>query len=172
MRHRRLGTQGKRSRGVTLLEVMIACGVLGMVFAAVAYIQSASVKQIRTLYSDARTLHRAHLVIERIRYKLIMAQVGSVEVVAGSNGRSISYINPNLGGVIRSGFKFEEKKVYYYEDMSGTASAPGDVGPVEDIVYEILGAGNAVRITAKTLQKYSWKLDRPYTLISELTLRN
>lgn len=169
-----IGIAGNRRRakgaGMTLLEIMIAVGVLAMAFTAVAFIQSATAKQILALYGDSRTLHRAHLVLDRIRYKLCMGQVGTA--VVKDNGRTIEFVNPTLGGPT-SAIKLVDGKVYYYEDKTQAASAPGQgIGLVEDLQFELLGAGNAVRVTVTTLQRFSWRLDRPYTLQTEITLRN
>jgi len=149
---------------------MVAMSVLTMVFLAMAFLQSATAKQARSLYGDARTLHRAELVLQRIRFMLYMGQVGSA--VVKDDGRTLEFVNPNLGG-LTSAFKFLSGKVYYYADKTAAASTPGQgIGLIHDLEFEILGAGNAVRVTVTTLQKYSWKLDRPFTLDTEVTLRN
>ena len=176
---KQVGRAGWRSRraGVTLLEVMVAVSILGMTLAAVAFIESASAKQTLVLYSDARTLHRAHLVLERIRYKLCMAEVGTV-VVQDSGphiGRTILYRNPNLAAGVLSKFTFHDGALYYHENKDGAAARPL-INMVNDVVFKSddLPGDNpsTVGITVKTLQRYSWRLGRPYTLSTEVTLRN
>jgi len=161
---------GRRKRGFTLLEVMIAVGLLAMVFLATAFIGSITAKQIKALYGDVRTLHRAHLVLERIRYKLMMGSVGSP--VVKDDGRTLEFVNPLLNGSV-SAFKFVNGKVYYYADKTEAASTPGQgIGLVHDLRFEVLGPGNAVRVSVTTLENVTWKLAKPYTLTTEITLRN
>jgi len=156
---------------VTLLEVMVAVSLLGLVFMGVAFIEVTSAKQIQELYGDARTLGRAHLVLTRIRYKLCMGEVGSPVVSDG--GRTLTFRNPNLAPGVISGYKLLKGTVYYYEDMSQAASTPGQgIGLVRELQFQILGPGNGVRVIVQTLQRYSWKLDRPFKLDTEITLRN
>lgn len=156
---------------MTLLEVMIACSILGIVLVGVAFIESASAKQWLALYGDSRTLHRAHLVLDRIRYKLMMGQVGMV--VIKDTGQTIEFRDPNLTAGVISAFKFMNGKVFYYEDKTLAASTPGQgIGTVQSLQFQLLGAGQTVRVVAVTSQRYSWKLARPFTLDTEVTLRN
>ena len=153
-----------------MIEVMIAVGVLGMVFVAVAFIESATARQALVLYSDARTLHRAQLVLEYIRYKVSQAQVASMVVKDGD--QTLEYLDPNLGGAT-SAITLRNGKVFYYEDKTKTPTTPGQgIGTINKLKFTVLGAGNGVSVTVQTLQKYAWKLDRPYTLSVEVTLRN
>ena len=155
---------------MTLMEVMVACGVLGMAFLATAFIQVSTAKQIRALYGDARTLHRAQLVLDRIRYKLAMGQAGSP--VVKDDGHTLEFTNPLLGGVV-SMFKFVDGRVYYYTDKTASPSAPGrGIGQVNDCRFEVLGAGNAVRVTITTLEHFTWRIDRPFSISMEVTLLN
>jgi hypothetical protein len=168
-----------KKRGVTLIEIMVACGLLTMVFLAVAFIQVFTMRQTRVLATDARTLHRAHLVLDRVRFKLMMARVGTLNVL--DNGRVLEFNDPNLPPGTISMFKFYDRtaeegkrnRVFYYEDKSSIASAPGQgIGLIDDVRFVPLGPGNAVRVSITTIQEYAWKLDRPFTLSAEVTLRN
>jgi hypothetical protein len=159
-------------RGLTMLEVMVACGLLGTVFLATAYIESTTAKQIRALYGDARTLHRAHLVMERIRYKLVMGRVGSPVITDGGTG--LRYVDPNNNGAV-SGFRCINGDVFWYQNIAvNDPSAPGQgIGPVRTISFAVLGPGNAVSVTVQTEERYQWRLlPRPYTLKADITLRN
>ena len=171
MNRTRRNNRRAQCRGVTMIEVIIAAGILGMVLMGVAFIEATSAKQTLALYGDSRTLHRAHLVLDRVRYKLMTAQVGSV--VSVNDGRTIEFRDPNLALGKISMFVFREGKVFYYEDKTLAASTPGQgIGSVHDLQFTVLGAGNAVRVSARTLQTYSWRLAKPYTLDTEITLRN
>ncbi|KPL07507.1 hypothetical protein AMJ85_09385 [candidate division BRC1 bacterium SM23_51] len=151
---------------------MLAVGVLAMVFTAMAFVQSTTARQTLALYGDARTLHRAHLVKDRLHRYLCMAQIGSAAVK--DSGRTIEFYNPFLSttpGTPVSAIKFEDGYACYYRDK--TQSDPDHrTGLINDIEFEILGAGNAIRVTIKTLERYTWKLDRPYTLVCQISARN
>ena len=150
----------------------MATSILAVVFLAAAFIQSVSAKQTRLLYGDARTLHRCHLAFDYIRYKLSMAQVGAL--VVNEEGETIEFHNPMLGTTLGqpiSALKFDSGELQYYRDTTQT-DPDHEIGLLDDVQFEVLGAGNAVRVTITTLQSYSWSKDRPFTLVGEITLRN
>jgi len=165
------GTHTRRKcAGMTMLELMVTVGILGILFVAVAFLESTTVRQTVTLYGDARTLQRAHLALQYIQYRLYTAEV-STPVVKDS-GQTLEYKDPNKAGVT-SAIKLAKGKIYYYDDITKPPTTPGQgIGIIDDLQFQVLGAGNGVRVTIKTLQKYSWKLDRPYTLRNDITVRN
>jgi Tfp pilus assembly protein PilV len=162
--------RNKRCAGMTLLEIMVAVGIMGMVFIAVAFIESTTARQTLALYGDARTLHRAQLILEYIRYKVCTAQVDSL--VVKDSGGTLEYLDPNMNGAT-SLITLVDGKVHFYEDKTKTPTTPlQGIGKINNLQFVILGAGHGVQVTVQTLQKYSWKLDRPYTLTAEITMRN
>jgi len=166
-------TTHRRRKAMTLVETVIAMSVMSIFFLAVAYTEITAAKQTLVLFGDARTMHRAHLVLQQIRSKVHQAEVGSL--VLADSGRTLRFRNPNLPLGVTSAFVFNatDHNVLYYMDTTQPASAPGQgIGLVRDLRFEIMGAGNSVRVTVQTEQKYSWKLPRLYSLDTIVTLRN
>jgi len=156
---------------MTLLEVMIAMGLLSMLSMGVAFIGTTAARQWLALYGDSRTLHRAHLVLDRVRYKMMMGQLGQVQIL--DSGHTIKFRNPNNAVGVLSMFKFMDGKVFWYENETLAASTPGQgIGEVTDLTFQLLGAGEAVRVVVVTKESYSWRLARPFTLDTQVTLRN
>lgn len=160
------------------MEVMVAVTLLGAVFVATAYIQSATARQANSLYGDSKTLHRAHLAMERIRFELLEATVDTL--IVKDNGRTIEYYNPTKGGLTGtwSAYRFERDgpagkggHAVYYKDRSQSVPTH-KIGLVSDVRFERWGPGRAVRVTITTIERHSWKLDRPYTIVAEITVRN
>ncbi len=159
-----------RTRGLTLLEVMMAVALLSAVFLSVAFISSETAKQTLSLYGDARTLRRAHLAMERVRY--ILAQGQAFSGVVKDDGRTFEFRNPNMPAGITSSFSFHDGKLFYRSDKNSGPVAPlQGIGLIEDVVFDV-ETTNTVRVTVTTRQRYSWKLSKPFRLQTEITLRN
>ena len=86
---------GRKTAGVTLVEVVAACSLMGVIFIATAFLMSGTAKQVRALYSDCRTLNRAHLVMQFIHYRLSMAMVGAVSI--SEDRHTIKFYSPMNG---------------------------------------------------------------------------
>jgi hypothetical protein len=111
-------------------------------------------------------------VAERIYFDLCMAKIGSISV--SEDGRTIEFQNPFLhsaGSTPISAITFEGGNACYYRDKTG-AEPDHVTGLVRDVQFQLLGAGNAVRITITTLETSLWKLGRPYQLTTEISVRN
>jgi len=165
-----------RIRALTLTEVMIAISMMSIAFLTVAFVQVATVKQTDTLNTDARTLHRAHIVMERVMKELCMAQLGSEDIL--DDGRTIEFFNPMKSatpGSPVSAIKFESGYAKYYHDKSQT-NPTHQTGLVDNIQFERINtiplSGRGIRVTITTISHKTWKLDRPYRLITEVALRN
>lgn len=169
--------RSRRTWGVTLVEVVAACSLMAMIFLATAFMMSGTAKQVRALYSDCRTLNRAHLVMQFIHYRLSMAMAGTT-VSTTDEGRTLLFYNPMITstpGTPVSAFRFlpEKQRVYYDMDKDNPVTDPGrGIGLVNDVKFEILGPGRAVRVTVITRQDYAWRLPKPYVLTAEISLRN
>jgi type II secretory pathway pseudopilin PulG len=155
---------------MTLLETMVTVMIMGMVMGGIAFIESTAARQTLALYGDARTLHRAQLILEYIRYKVCTAEVATL--IVKDSGQTLEYVDPNFGGAT-SAITLRNGKVYYYEDKTQPPTTPGQgIGTINGLQFVVLGAGAGVQVTVETLQKYSWKLDRPYSLTVEVSMRN
>lgn len=168
--------RNRSKRGVTLVEVVAASSLMGMIFLATAFMMSGTAKQVRALYSDCRTLNRAHLVMQFIQYRLCMAMAGTVNTA--DEGRTLHFYNPMLSptpGSPVSAFRFvpDQQRVYYDMDRENPVrDTQRGIGLVNDVKFEVVGPGRAVRVTIATKQNYSWRLAKPYVLEAEISLRN
>ncbi len=170
MKRFRTHSKATRQGGLTLLEVMITVALLSAVYLSLAFITSETAKQTLALYGDARTLRRAHLAMERIRY--ILAQGQAFSGVVKDNGRTFEFRNPNLPAGVISSFSHHDGKLFYRADKNSGPVAPlQGIGLIEDVVFDE-ETTNTVRVTITTRQRYSWKLSKPFRLQTEITLRN
>lgn len=163
-----------RCAGMTMVEVMIAASILAMVFLTAAFILSTTSKQTRLLYGDSRTLRSAHLALDHIRYNLTKAKISTTPGEAldiSDENQKIEFTSWWLGPTPgRSAYKFDNGYLQYFKNSS-QADPDFKIGPLDDIRFEVLGAGTTVSVTVTTLQTYSWKKDRPYTLVEKISLR-
>lgn len=167
-RHRQRSGQ----RAMTFAEVMIAMSILGVIFLAAALMQLAAAKQTRALYGQSRTLNRVHTALDHIRYNMAEGLVGSLQV--SNSGQAVAFHNPMLSaspGQPISAYAFRNGTLYYFKDVKSTTTS--DTIPLlNDVRFEIVGPGRAVRVTVAARQDFTWQRARPYTVVEEITLRN
>ncbi len=164
--------RAKRGRkGVTLLELITASTIGGVILAGVVSLIYMSGKTIRDIYGPTRARSIRTNVINQIHFRLADARIGSCTV--SDEGHRLSFVDPNLavGGVnVTSEFFFsaDERALYYDDDIS--ADPPANIvakGPIE-ITFTLgsraldpnrvlyLGQSAVVTLFVKTAEELSY----------------
>ena len=147
-RRSRPGRPGSR-RGFTIAEMMVASAITSFVMVAVASFQYMSARAIKEVSGQTRTRSMRMQALDKIRYRLVNAQIGSC--VVGYNGQLIRFVDPNLGGAVSAFFFVQSTNELYYDDDIGDATAAKAIveGPI-DVNFELqeLGAVITLRITS------------------------
>lgn len=135
---------GRRLLGMTMPEVMIAVSISAVVFIALVYMQIASARSTRTHYSQARSQTQRQQALDQLRYTVMMARIGSATVL--DNGRTLQFVNPNLGAGTISSFFFQNNSLFYDEDISDADPAIEKTTDLDDVWFEVVPPGATVVI--------------------------
>lgn len=123
-----------RTRGFTLMELMIAAVISGMVMLSVLSIQYITARTINDVYNPTRSRSVRMNALNQIRFRLCDARVGSVEILDANH--RIQFEDPNLskaaGRVIRSEFFFDTAKrtLFFDEDVDNLNPFKVARGPI------------------------------------------
>lgn len=137
---RHFALRSRARRGLTMIETMISLLISGMVTSVVVYMMFQSALTTKDMYAETRTRSTRMRALDQIRYRLVEAQIGTVDIT--NSGRRIEFIDPNLD--VTSAFFFvlpdpvtaEGGTLFYDEDVDN--SDPEDVvqGPI-DLTFEL-----------------------------------
>jgi prepilin-type N-terminal cleavage/methylation domain-containing protein len=130
-----------RRRGFTLLELMIAISISTLVVSAVISLQYITAKNIKDLYGQTRTRSSRMIALDKIRYRLTNAKVGTC-VVSNANHR-IEFKDPNLGGVTSTFYFSPDTRTLFYDRNISDGSTPDEIvsGPI-DVTFQLQEPNN------------------------------
>ena len=137
------------SRGMTLVEVMIGASISMMVIGVVVGLMFISGRSIKEIYGQTRTRSARMMALDQIRYRLVNAQIGSVQI--SEEEHRITFRDPRFGGATSS-FSFDPNtRTLFYDDVVGDTQSPMAVvtGPI-DITFEVLQAGALINLKVKS----------------------
>lgn len=122
--------RGRATRGLTLIELMIAVGISSLVMVGVVSLQYISARTIKELYAPTRSRSVRMIALNQIRFRLCNAKIGSC-VVSDTNHR-IQFEDPTLGASVVSEFYFNTSNRTLYYDADIANSDPQEVanGPI------------------------------------------
>jgi len=132
-RDRKTFSCGKRAKGFTLVELMVAAVISSLVMAGVIAIQYLTAKTINDLYGPTRSRSVRMIALNQIRFRLCDGKIGSV-VVSDGNHR-IQFEDPNLsagGTPVLSEFYFDtaNRILYYDADIAHPNPTKVAKGPI------------------------------------------
>lgn len=122
-----------KTRGLTLVELLIAAAISSFVLVSVLSIQYITARTLKELYGPTRSRSVRMSALNQIRFRLCDAKIGSI-VISDGNHR-IQFTDPNLtreGVVIRSEFYFnrDDKTLYYDLDVDNSKPIKLVKGPI------------------------------------------
>lgn len=145
----------RRHRGFTMMEVLISSVISGMVSSMVVWLMFQAALTSKDMYAETRTRSTRMGALDQIRYRLIEAQIGTVDITQAN--RRIEFIDPNLG--VTSAFFFnlnadenaglEANTLYYEADVDNNNPVPVVQGPI-DLTFETESAGAIVNLNVRT----------------------
>lgn len=127
--------RSRSRRGLTMVETMISLAISGLVTTVVVYMLFQSALTTKDMYAETRTRSTRMRALDQIRYRLVEAQIGSVDIT--NSGRRIEFIDPNLD--VTSAFFYvpDSLTLFYDEDVDDGAAAQALVtGPI-DLTFEL-----------------------------------
>lgn len=123
-----------RSRGVTLVELMISAAISVLVTGIVVYIMYQSTATTKDMYAETRTRSTRMRAIDEIRYRLIEARIGSLKITDAN--RRIRFVDPNLDTTSEFYFVVDTRTLFYDDDIDDAEDAVAVVrGPI-DLEFE------------------------------------
>jgi prepilin-type N-terminal cleavage/methylation domain-containing protein len=155
-RHSLAGVRlSSRRRGFTMMEVLISSVISGMVSAMVVWLMFQAALTSKDMYAETRTRSTRMGALDQIRYRLIEAQIGTVDITQAN--RRIEFMDPNLG--VTSAFFFnpdpalfpnlDVNTLYYDEDIDNSDPRAVVEGPI-DLTFETESAGAIVKLNVRT----------------------
>lgn len=143
--------RSSRRRGITLMEVLISSVISGMVSAMIVWLMFQAALTSKDMYAETRTRATRMSALDQIRYRLVEAQIGSVEIT--QSNRRIEFIDPNLG--VTSAFFFNDDQqtppntLFYDQDVDNSDPRAVVEGPI-DLTFETESAGAIVVLNVRT----------------------
>lgn len=139
----------RASRGFTLVEVMVASIIASVVMGGVVTLHYLGALTIKEVSGQMRTRTSRMLSIDKVRYELVNAQIGSVVVSEG--GHRIEFDDPMNGGATSAFFYVSDSNTLFYDDDigDGTEAVRSVVGPI-DITFNVPGSGELIEMTVKS----------------------
>ncbi len=149
------GTRFQPRRGLTLMEVMISSVISGMVSAVVVWLMFQAALTSKDMYGETRTRSTRMGALDQIRYRLVEAQIGTVDITDAD--RRIEFVDPNLGTTSAFFFNpdpsiFQDLPVntlFYDEDVDNSDPIAVIDGPI-DLTFETESAGAIVKLNVRT----------------------
>lgn len=146
-----------RRRGFTLVEVMIALAIMGMVMAGLATLQLWSGRTIKEVYGETRMRSARMQSLDQLRFNLCNASLSSIELTQPNADNSgfhrIEFNDPNLGAGVTSAFFYvtASNTLFYDDDIDDATPAVETVkGPI-DISFNSESANALIILKVKSL---------------------